>query len=173
MATEYTFKGELTFEEYLECHKLLAAQRRLTLRIIITLCGTGMLLSSLLSPGGPNDKAITLYGVLFLLYGLVISPIQFRMRIRRYWKNYPAVRKPFHVTLKPDGLQTLDDKGNPTHRDWSTFIHYRETNTCLLLYLSPRQPLILPKRLTPETNLPAITQLLDNKLGKKQTPPAP
>ena len=168
MAAEYTFSGELKFEEYLECHKILASRRRIALRTVLTLSGLGMILSTLLSASQKEDKIILIYGVLFILYALVISPLQFRWRVRRLWSQYPASRKPFQVTLKPDGLQTIDDKDQPIHRDWSNFIYYRESPNCFLLYLSPLSPLILPKRLTPKQDLPAIKELLDERLGKNK-----
>ncbi len=42
MPDSYNIKGTLTFEEYLECHKILAAKRRFWIRVIITIYGIGM-----------------------------------------------------------------------------------------------------------------------------------
>ena len=39
MPDSYNIKGTLTFEEYLECHKILAAKRRFWIRVIITIYG--------------------------------------------------------------------------------------------------------------------------------------
>ena len=54
MPDSYNIKGTLTFEEYLECHKILAAKRPFWIRVIITIYGIGM--TFLTTAFGHKDK---------------------------------------------------------------------------------------------------------------------
>lgn len=54
MPDSYNIKGTLTFEEYLECHKILAAKRRFWIRVIITIYGVEM--TFLTTAFGHQDK---------------------------------------------------------------------------------------------------------------------
>ena len=54
MPDSYNVKGTLTFEEYLECHKILAAKRPFWIRVIITIYGIGM--TFLTTAFGHKDK---------------------------------------------------------------------------------------------------------------------
>ena len=54
MPDSYNIKGTLTFEGYLECHKILAAKRPFWIRVIITIYGIGM--TFLTTAFGHKDK---------------------------------------------------------------------------------------------------------------------
>lgn len=165
MPPEYNLKGTLTFEEYLECHKILAVQRRLWIRSIITIYGTGTLIYGLaFAPTGP-DLTFTIIGALFVVYGFVISPILFRYRVKRNWDRYPKIKKEFDITVSPDGVQIIDDKGNPSHSAWDSFLRYRESDSLFLLYLSPVLPLCLPKRLVSESDRGELRSILASAIG--------
>lgn len=165
MEAAYNLKGTMTFEEYLECHKLLAARRRGWLRGILTLYGAGMLAYGLFGVASKPDFTFAIIGAIIVAYGIVISPIQFRYRVKRLWDRYPAIRKEFDVTLSAEGVEALDGKGRPAHTAWSSFHRFRESESLFLLYLSPLLPLCLPKRLVPEGELSGLRDLLSAAIG--------
>ena len=109
---EYRLKGTVTFAEYLECHKILAAKRRMWIRSIITLYGAGMLIYGVGHLASSLGITFTLIGALFIAYGFFISPIQFRYRVKRNWDRYPKMKKAFDISVLADGVQVADDKGN-------------------------------------------------------------
>ncbi|MEM6917313.1 MAG: hypothetical protein AAF491_12175, partial [Verrucomicrobiota bacterium] len=80
MAAEYHLKGTLTFEEYLECQKILAAKRRMLLRGIVIVGGAVFLLLGVLGAGEESGSTRVILGAIFLFYGAVLSPILFRFR---------------------------------------------------------------------------------------------
>jgi len=127
MASEYNIKGTVTFEEYLECRKILAAKRRPWIRAIIISYGAGILIYATAFSVSKPDVTFILIGALLVLYGIVISPILFRYRVRRNWERYPMIKRDFDVTVSEKGLETADDKGNPSHADWDSFFRFRES----------------------------------------------
>ncbi len=167
MPNKYTLNGTLTFDEYLECHRILAAKRRFWVRGIITLYGIGALIYGLfIAPSNPSIPVIII-GAFFALYGVFFSPIQFRFRVKRNWDRYPKVRKEFSITILEDGLQAIDDKGNPSHTSWDNFVRFFESKSLFLLYVSPLLPLCLPKRLIPEEDRAELRTLLSSSVGKQ------
>jgi hypothetical protein len=167
MAYAYNIKGTLTFEEYLECHKILAAKRRLWLRGIITIYGIGILTYGLFVAQSKPDSTFTIIGVIMMTYGIVISPIQFRYRVKRNWDRYPKIKKEFDMAVSAEGVETMDDKGKPSHSAWGSFHRFRESESLFLLYLSPLLPLCLPKRLVPEADLSGLRSLLSSAIGNQ------
>ncbi len=165
MAEAYNIKGTLTFEEYLECHKILAARRRLWLRGIITTYGIGMLTYGLFVAPSKPDFTFTIIGAIMMTYGIVISPLQFRYRVKRNWDRYPKIQKEFDMAVSAEGVETMDDKGRPSHSAWGSFLRFRESESLFLLYLSPLLPLCLPKRLVPEADLSGLRSLLSSAIG--------
>src|SRR6187401_2670909 len=105
MPAEYNLKGTVTFDEYLECHKILAAKRRMWIRSIIIVYGAGMLIYGMAFAPSKPDPAFTIIGALFVVYGFVISPIQFQYRVKCNWDRYPKMKKEFDITVSPDGVQ--------------------------------------------------------------------
>ncbi len=166
MPAEYNLKGTVTFDEYLECHKILAAKRRMWIRTIITIYGAGMLIYGMgFAPSRP-DLMFTIIGALLVFYGFVISSIQFRYRVKRNWDRYPRMKKDFDITVSSAGVQVVDDKGNPSHTAWDSFLRYRESDSLFLLYLSPLLPLCLPKRLIPESDRDGLRSMLASSVGQ-------
>lgn len=165
MSSAYNIKGTMTFVEYLECHKILAAKRRLWIRGIIIIYGMGMLIYG--TPFAPSKPDFTsaIIGSIMIAYGLVISPIQFRYRVKRNWDRYPKIKKEFDIMVSADGVETLDDKGNPSHSAWDGFLRFRESESLFMLYLSPLLPLCLPKRLVSAADLPGLRELLLSAIG--------
>ena len=160
MPDTYSIKGALTFPEYLECHKILAAKRRLWIRGVLLVIAAGLLVYGALQSPTIPDPAYILPAIILPLSAFVISPHLFRRRVRRNWDRYPAIRKDMEITVTAEGIDSLDDKGNPSHMAWSNFIRFRESKSLFLLHLSPLLPLCLPKRLVPEEDLPGLRQLL-------------
>jgi hypothetical protein len=167
MPSEYTINGTITFDEYLECHKILAGTRRLWVRCIITIYGIGACIYGMLVPGSSPSVALMIIGAFFAAYGIFISPIQFRFRVKRNWDRYPQMKKEFNITILEDGLQTIDDKGNPSHTAWDSFLRFQESESLFLLYLSPLLPLCVPKRLIHEDDRDGLRSLLSASVGKQ------
>jgi len=167
MADAYNINGTLTFEEYLECHKILAAKRRLWIRGIITIYGIGMLIYGILFAPSKPDITFAVIGAIMIAYGIVISPIQFRYRVKRNWDRYPKIKKEFDMVVSAEGVETKDDKGRPSHSAWDSFLRFRESESLFLLYLSPLLPLCLPKRLVPDEDLPGLRALLSSVIGNQ------
>jgi hypothetical protein len=97
MPNEYNIKGALTFAEYLECHTILAAKPRLWVRGIVIVYGVGVLIYGLLFAPSKPDLMFTMIGAILVAYGFIISPIQFRYRVKRNWDRYPKIRKDFDM----------------------------------------------------------------------------
>jgi hypothetical protein len=169
MPDDYTFIGTVTFDEYLECHKILAAKRRFWIRSIVTIYGIGAFVYGLLvATSSPNISLMTIGGF-FAMYGIFISPVQFRFRVKRNWDRYPKIKKEFCITISEGGLQALDDKGNPSHTAWDNFVRFSESSSLFLLYISPLSPLCLPKRLIPEERHQGLRSLLTSCVGRKDS----
>jgi hypothetical protein len=167
MSEQYTINGTLNFDEYLECHKILAEKRRLWARSIITLYGIGAILyGTFITESGPS-LPIIIIGAIFATYGICISPIQFRFRVKRNWDRYPRMKKEFNITILEDGLQAIDDKGNPSHTAWDNFLRFQESEHLFLLYMSPSLPLCIPKRLIPDGERGGLRSLLSSSIGKR------
>jgi hypothetical protein len=167
MRTDYNLKGTLTFAEYLECHKILAAKRRLWIRSLITVYGFGMVFYGIFFAPSKPDFTFTVFGAMLVVYGLIISPIQFKYRVKRNWDRYPKIKKEFDITVLDDGVQNLDDKGNPSHTSWDSFLRFQESESLFLLYLSPLLPLCLPKRLVSEQDLDGLRAILKSSIGQQ------
>jgi hypothetical protein len=167
MADASNIKGTVTFEEYLECHKILAVKRRLWIRGIITIYGAGMLIYGILFAPSKPDITFAIIGAIMIAYGIVISPIQFRYRVKRNWDRYPKIRKEFDMVVSVEGVETMNDKGSPSHSAWDSFLRFRESESLFLLYLSPLLPLCLPKRLVPEEDLSGLRALLSSAIGNQ------
>ncbi|MGY8640924.1 MAG: YcxB family protein [Verrucomicrobiales bacterium] len=157
MSPEFKFSGKTTFEEYLECHKVIASKRRLLLRSFLIIYGAGATFY------GIQTASIIFgaLGVFALAYGLLISPIHFKSRVRKNWESYPAAQKPRESTLKKEGISVRGDDGNFIVQSWENYISYRETTSLFLIYVSPLMPIILPKRLLVETKVEDCREFLD------------
>lgn len=166
MPTEYNIKGTLIFNEYLECHRILAAKRRLWIRSIITVYGIVMVIYGIIFAPSKPDITFTVIGAIFVVYGFIISPIQFQYRVKRNWDRYPKIKKEFDITVLPDGVQIIDDKGNPSHSSWECFLRFRESESLFLLYISPLLPLCLPKRLVPKPDHDGLRAILKSSVGQ-------
>ena len=167
MPHQYAINGTVTFDEYLECHKILAAKRRLWVRSIITIYGVGALIYGMFLAGSSPSISLIIIGAFFVMYGTFISPIQFRFRVKRNWDRYPKIKREFNITILEDGLQAIDDKGNPSHTAWNNFVRFQESESLFLLYVSPLLPLCLPKRLIPEDDRDGLRSLLSASVGKQ------
>ena len=91
MASEYNIKGAVTFEEYLECHKILAAKRRVWIRALVAVYGLWVVIYGSLFAAARPEFIFVIPGLILIVYSLVISPIQFRYRVKRNWDRYPKI----------------------------------------------------------------------------------
>jgi len=161
MPEPYLFKGAVTFEEYLECHKLLAAKRRRWMMVVRVLLGVAIIVWWVVVAAPPFLKALMIFlGVFLVFHGLFLSRLQFRRRVKRNWDRYPAIHRDFEVSLSAEGMESLDDKQNPSHTAWDSLHRYGETESLFLLYLSPLLPLCLPKRLLAPNDIDGVRSLL-------------
>ncbi|MCP3962658.1 MAG: hypothetical protein GY719_32870 [bacterium] len=155
----------MTFDEYLESHRALAARRRWWIRSIFLLYGAFMVVYGAFFAGSSSQATlIVVMGGIFVAYALVISPAQFRYRVRRNWQRYPKIKEEFDITVGEEGIATIDDKGNPSHSDWSGFLGFRETENLFLVYRSPLLPLCLPKRLLADSDVAGFRRLLSSAM---------
>ncbi len=69
--------------------------------------------------------------------------------------------------VSAEGLETMDDKGSPSHSAWDSFLRFGESESLFLLYLSPLLPLCLPKRLVPEAERSGLRALLSSAIGNQ------
>lgn len=173
MPAEYQITGTVNFDEYLEGHKIMAAKRRLWIRGICVLYGVGIVIYGSLYAPVKTNITLPLVAAIIIAYGIVISPILFRYRVKRNWDRYPKLKDEFSMKISPEGIVTLDDKGNPSHTNWESFIYHRESRSLFLLYYSPRLPVLIPKRLIPESDLPAFRDLLSSALREEATSTPP
>jgi len=158
----YTLRGTIIFEEYLECHKALAHKRRLFVKIFLLVYGFGFMSYGILS----NDTSLFIASIIILmlclLYILIVSSFQFKVRVKRLWDNYPVAHNEFEMAIDDEGIKHIIDKvqiGN----GWNDFVGFRETENLFLVYYSPQYPLIIPKRLI-STDIEKIRNLLVDKL---------
>lgn len=173
MSIEYRFVGQIEFAEYLECHKALAAKRRLWLRVILLLAGGFSLLYAAFSRTTGMPHVFMTWGVVLVAYACVVSPLLFRLRVRRNWARYPSAHKQFDITVREAGVAILDDRGNPSHANWDNFIGCRETKSFFLLYLSPLLPVCLPKRLLPAPDIGRFRAFVSSAIPAGSSPQTP
>jgi hypothetical protein len=146
---KYSIDGKLRFQEYLEAHKKAALLRRSILPTVVVLGGLFAVVYTLSISLAESDMlSLQLgFGIGLIVYGLVLSPLQFRYRVKRNWNRYPAAHKQQKVFFDSSGVTTIDDVGNPAVTKWSKFINLKETKSSFLLFLSPLLWIIVPKRL--------------------------
>lgn len=164
---QYNIIGKLTFAEYLESHQFNARKRRFWVRVISALVGFLLIACGLFFAPQAHRLWFVTVGVFYLLYSLLLSPLIFRYLVRRRWKQNPRLHKPFAITILPDGVQIPDDKGNPSHSDWSSFIRFAESDNLFLLYLSPTLSIPLPKRLITDEDKDALREWFSTSITVK------
>lgn len=134
MPKTYLFHGIVTFDEYLECHKVLAKTRRAWARVAILVYGLGLWFYGTALATSRPVWVLIIVGALAMVYGVFLMPLYFRYRVKRNWDHYPRIKREFNLTLSEDGLRALDDKGNPSHTDWNSFIRFDETESLFLAH---------------------------------------
>ena len=147
MASEFTFAGEYRFEEYLDCHEILASRRRVWIHAIVFAYGLGLLGYGFFLSGAAVPWWLIAVALLLILYPFAISPVLFRYRVKKAWDRYPRARRRFELRVTLEGIQSKDDRGNPAHLNWDNYIGWKESPANFLVFLSPLNPRILPKRL--------------------------
>ena len=140
-----TFKGAYLFDDYLAAHRLNRRGLRIGLRVAVIAIGCSLVLLGVFGSGNP---LYILSGVFFVVWGAYLSGLVFRLRVRRRWKQYPAIRnRSLELSLGDNGVSSTDDVRNPAVTKWESFVKWKEDGTTFSLHLSPHLWLSLPKRL--------------------------
>lgn len=146
---KYIIEGKLQFEEYFDSHKKAAQMPRSVLRTVVVLGGLFVVVLNL--PKSAIDSVFSSWQLFFgfglIVYGLVVSPLQFRYRVQRNWNRYPAAHRQQRFSFDNNGMTTIDDVGNPAVTNWDKFIRWSETKSSFMLYISPLLWIVVPKRL--------------------------
>ncbi len=156
--------GVLTFDDYLSAQTLAAKKTRLVFRAILISIGV----TCLFFPADGNLNIILkTIAFVFLIYGIFLSPLQFRYRVRRNWDNYPAIQdRLLQNEYSVEGLRTNDDAGQAVFTKWSNMTGWCEDDTTLLIYFSPELYHVLPKRFLDNQEQLILTNVLSEKFGK-------
>jgi hypothetical protein len=166
---KYSVEGTLQFAEYFDAHKKAAQIRRAVLRTIGLLGGLFFILyqpGSMAEPVWSNWPST--FGTILILYVLVISPIQFRYRVKRNWSRYPALHKKQRLSFDHTGVTSVDDVGNPALTKWNKFIKWRETKLTFMLFLSPHLWTVVPKRLLGIGKVAEFSTFITSVINAKQ-----
>lgn len=121
--------------------------------------------------------AIEILGVVFALLGLyaLFWPMIQRTRLRRYYKNTPALSGPQRYNFTEDGLLLAND-GSETLIRWPSVLEAAETREFFLVYYSKKCAYYLPKRVMHSDDVENdLRAFLHAKLGERAahvTPPA-
>ena len=160
MADSYTFKGEGTFKEYFEVHRLMEAKRDARIRGLSLLYVVAVFADW--HQQNLKSRSLLEYAISWtiLLYPRFVSPVLFRIRVSRNWNRHARMKKTIDLTVTPDGLNSKDDLGNPVNTAWRSFYRFQETDSLFVLHIDPQVPLCLPKRLLAEGDHAAVRQLL-------------
>lgn len=107
------------------------------------------------------EVAIILMPVTVLHMVLGIWPmLQMTIGLRRPWGAQTNLHVPVTLTADETGVRSLDERVK-SHYAWCAFAGYRETEDLILLYLSPGNLLMVPKRgFATEADLIALRRLL-------------
>ncbi len=160
MERRFHISGKVTFEEYLECHKVMAAKRRWWIRGFILAYGIGVLVFQQFRWPDAGWNMLSAVGVLAITYAIGISPILFHHRVKRNWHRYPKIREDMEVTFDTEGFTAKDDRDCDIFTSWGKIISWRETPNLFMLYFSPILPLVVPKRLIAGDEIDGFRDLL-------------
>jgi hypothetical protein len=146
---EYLIEGKLQFDEYFDTHKKAAQVRRSILRTVMVLLGLSIIVLYLRESVTftlASSLQLTV-GITLIVYGLVISPLQFRYRVQRNWNRFPAAHRQCRFSFDTSGMTSFDDFGNKSVTKWNYFIKLRESKSSFMLFMSPLLWIVVPKRL--------------------------
>lgn len=86
--------------------------------------------------------------------------------VRRNYRKYPLMQKPFFVRTEPDGITFRTENGT-TVVAWKDILKWRENAEFILLYVAPNRYHIVPKQLAAAgLDLSALTRILRDTVGK-------
>jgi hypothetical protein len=156
--------GQLQFPEYLRHHQILARTRRTFIFIaFIAIAGDSFYKFFTHYPEHFLSKQLYL-GIGICFYILMLSPFIFKLRCRSLWNKYPLIQDPFAYTINNSGISIADKPDDPI--PWSKIIKSKEDNSLFLLYFSPLNALIIPKRCLNDQQLQDLKALIAQR---KQT----
>ncbi len=87
-----------------------------------------------------------------------------RRFVRSQFLKNPCYREEYKIEANEEGIR-LDYRIGRTEATWQAFTHYLETDEMFLLYRSPHQFHILPKRIFQPAQLDEFRELLKHKVG--------
>lgn len=86
-------------------------------------------------------------------------------RIRRSYRNFPAIREPIDTRWTAEGLD-YDSERAKGEVPWRMFVKYRENRHVFLVYQSPRLFHMVPKSMLRPGDEERLRDLLRRNLGK-------
>jgi hypothetical protein len=93
------------------------------------------------------------------------------MRVAKLWQEHPYMAWPGQMQATAEGI-AFSNEGISSQVKWTTFRHYLESNTVFLLFLSPLNFYLVPKRAFADAEqLNQFRALLGNI--RRQAPSAP
>ena len=109
------------------------------------------------------------YGVLFLIGGVVILaylPWTLFIKSRQQYLSNPAFKNPLHYQMNEKGV-TVAQNGERQSQDWGTMYKAVSTPRSLILYTSPVNASIFPKKDLGEKAV-SVTQMISTHMPPKK-----
>ncbi|MBS9782886.1 MAG: YcxB family protein [Arcobacter sp.] len=163
-----SIKGKMSFDEYLECQKFISKKRVLISRSITFICGIFLLCLDWYYDFKVYNIPLLSLSFIYIFYALCLGHLRFKYLVKKNWKKYPKIHEEFSMNFCEDGMQTLDDKGTPSHLNWGSFMDFKESENLFLLFLSPSLPICIPKRLVAKEDLQDLKNLALSNIKKEK-----
>ncbi len=162
----YNLQGKITFAEYLDAHKTNRRKQLMLVRsVLIVIALLIIVLSTQLTQfNNTMDNVILGFGIGFLIYALIVSPIKFHYLVKRNWRRYSAIHKQQSLSFSDQGMIATDDVGNPVTTLWHSFIKWEESEYVFLLYVSNLLWVTVPKRWLKDQEVDTFRALLKTKI---------
>jgi hypothetical protein len=162
MADEASLTAKYEFRDYLQAHRLHDRSRRIVLRSGILLVGAVCLLVGL-GHATQGRVVFIVFGLLFVAWGLFLSDLRYKQRVRKMWNNYPGMRNAsLEMVISEQSISHRIGGSAKVVHPWENFIRWKEGDAVFLLYMSLKTWLIVPKRLLTEDQISRLRKLLAN-----------
>ena len=167
-------KGTLDLEYYTAAHHLSTARLRFWLRSISTVIGISFLsLPSLLAfITAPIHPVTEIYflsvGFFLALYGSLLAPFVFNLRISRLWRKRAAALEALDLHFSAKGIKHIRPNNRTYFVAWADITMWTKNKKICLLYLSEHRWLPVPLGWLDNTTQQSIITLLQQKLGKNK-----
>ncbi len=161
-------QGKITFDEYLECQKFIYKKRVLISRSIVFVCGVFFLCLDWYYDFKVYNIVLLFLSFIYISYALFLGKLRFKYIVKKNWKKYPKIHEEMTLNILEDGLSSYDDKGNPSHLNWSSFMDFKESENLFLLFLSPNLPICIPKKLLKEEEITKFYDLCSSNVKREK-----